>query len=152
MPINIYLKDEVESTEGFESLEHRSNSGIRSVEGILGKLSIWQRDGRWSYLLAELNLRIPTALLPYVEEIIAIEHFSGSPARESGIYQFEDAEGEWQQPDQAEINGRLFIKGSSIESIRQLYRRFRNGTIRPVESWEAKQQPVLNDDDDDIIS
>lgn len=131
--INVYLRGNMSDLEGF--VPDKRHSTIGYCQGF----SFYLQNGRWYFTLSDPSDKIPAFLLDCVEEISLYEALSREIRRESGIYLCGTAEAELASCDERGRSSRVRIRGKSMEDVRELLRRIKTGSIRPDESYEAKQ-------------
>ena len=139
MSVNVYLKNSVESLEGFEIVERKEKNGEKWYTYSLPGIKLFRDKGRYYCILHELNEQVSDLVKPFVEEISFYELFPRIPSRICGVYRFKDAE--------AEIDTYLSesyavrITGKSMQSIQILYRAIRSGRTMPAskDCWGNEQ-------------
>ncbi|MDP3995138.1 MAG: hypothetical protein Q8P78_00810 [bacterium] len=134
MSVNVYLTRKVEQIEGFVP-------GDENNVARLGKLKIFSDNGRWYLIHGGMDNPVPEVVADCVDEISCYELFPRFPSRERGVYVYESATAELENPNHGDdkLVNSVRIRTKTMEDGLELFRRIKAGTIRPKLSYDKPQ-------------
>ena len=136
MSMNLYLNRKIYNDKGFIKKEDSNGSHLHSLHGI----PIQDEKGIL-YVVHPEEIPIPDELNEYITKVSLWTQMSAERAtRETGIYKLGGSEADVQIV--SESKGRVYtikIVGEKFDSVYELLKKIRTGSIRPVESYEGKQ-------------
>lgn len=139
MSIRVYLRgDEVQKLPGFTTKPRRDH-GQEWNEYELPGLKLSHDNGRWHIPLSEPTEPVPAAVADIVEEISFYGQIPLFPRRERGIYRHESAEAEVESTGYKDGRIGVRIQAKNMEDLLHLYRKIKDGSIRPEQSFEGQQ-------------
>lgn len=148
MGVNVYLKEEIKESEGFEEKEESGGKPTQHwttfhFKGI--RLSF--DNGVYTLYLHELEDEVPDCLTDFVTGISVKEGFPARPARKLGIYEHEGASAKLDVNMYHREEMEVWITGDKMESVRALYYLIRSGKTQPKESWSEEQEEETSEED-----
>ena len=140
MSINVYLKQGLETMEGFkkEGPKPGANYNTQYFRGV----GVYEDKGRYYVTLSYLTDTVSEILGDVIEEVSFRECIPAKPKRTIGAYKHKTATAELDVLGQGGKDERYFMKlnAGNLEDARELYQLIRAGTIAPTESWETEQK------------
>ena len=131
MSINVYLDPSIVRDDAF-----RLHYDGKIYQELLDRHRIHTQEDKRVYFMVRLTQDVPDAILPYVVSIECVERFF-STWREPGVYRRGKSLLRLNQLGDGQYEAHL--EGKSLQSVCKLYELMREGKIRPVRSWNARQ-------------